>query len=92
MVLTIWTRLPNGRGSASSRWFPANFSGCGSAIVRSSVARSVASLRAVEAMRTASAPGVCPVLRYSDERGGPSRALYAVGFQKNRPKKEMAPQ
>ena len=46
LMLTIWTRLPNERGSASSRWFPANFSGCGSSAIRS-VARSVASLRAV---------------------------------------------
>ena len=46
LMLTIWTRLPNERGSASSRWFPANFSGCGSSAIRSSVARSVASLRA----------------------------------------------
>ena len=70
--MTVWTRLPSGRGGVHHAVLPAIF--------RGSDARSVASLRAVEAMRTALAPGVCPVLRYSDERVGAFSGLVRSRF------------
>ena len=41
------------------------------------------------ALRGAVAPSIAPCLGIPMNARGPSRALYAVGFQKNRPEKEM---
>ena len=90
LMLTTCARLLNGRGSAHHAGSLRILAAVAVAIFRSPAARSVASLgskmepkvglRAVEAMRTALAPGVCPVLRYSDERGGAFSGLVRSRF------------
>ena len=74
--------LPNGRGSASSRWFPANFSGCG--FRDFSPRRSFGSKppRCGSDADGVSAGGL-PRVRYSDERegafSGPVRSRFFGG-------------
>ena len=48
-------------------------------------------LRAVVALRTVPAPGVCPVLRYSDEREGAFSGLVRSRFSEEQAEKRKRP-
>ena len=89
-LMSTW-RLPNGRGSASSRWLPANFSGCGRRDFSQSRSSFGSKPPLVEAMRTALAPGVCPVLRYSDEREWAFSGLVRSRFSEEQAEKGNGP-